>query len=78
MRKIRREVTRKVVEAAVPVAKRRVLQSAGDTPATTAVTSAGPLGCGGFDLDEEIARVHGCFSSQRLWKPGSLRSGSRI
>jgi hypothetical protein len=50
MRKIGREVTRKVVEAAVPVAKRRVLQSAGDTrsrrfgvastPTTTAVSSA--------------------------------------
>jgi hypothetical protein len=46
LEKIRREVTRKLgrgrraVEAAVPAAKRRALQDAGDTPVTTVVTSA--------------------------------------
>jgi hypothetical protein len=31
-----------------------------------------------FQLGEEVARVHGCFSSQSFWKAGSARKGSQI
>src|SRR5580765_1441479 len=64
------EVTTECVEAAVPAAKIRVPPKCRRYAWPCNVTSAGRLGCDGFDLDEEIAR-----GSRLLFLAEFLESG---
>jgi hypothetical protein len=45
-------------------------QSAGDTPATTFVTSAGPVGCAGFNLDGRNCAVSRLLSLAEFLESG--------